>query len=727
MNFSNRVFLAFLEEDNVQRAFFRLRPLLSSAGPCTQEDLSSLPDEGFLRIVPDKNEQANFKDRMRTLGNLCLVDLTPFPPEANKIRTNKNYAPDKDEKNQYILYSDTIHALQPQLFFEVVDASNAQEAYQKISSLITPDVCVRLDGKWLGPFPAGLPDLDKEMTAPQADQVFTLTLPNGCIRTFYWPVQASPVKESEMISAGEVEEEEDSQAMTANEPAVNNSVSFASSRLRLVENFSGSNASAIKSVSPLSGTPLSMAASAGSRAARPRNPLFEVVDAQWRAAKYEAPSAQLPQGAHLRHVENPLEKCREALNTALALPDAQDKVLDMLLSVPSVQQMLEKAAQRHETDGLLFAAIRRQLQEMEAERLSLLIQLDKAKENKSSYFDEAVSLAHREQTARLEKLKEEIAACQTAKEDLEKQLEVLIENRRALEDAFESFMESNGSIKLEAMQRVFPFFMTKPSLRISSMPGVSLSPDSLVTSLQETFAQEGTPLKKDDAVHFLVLFALCQKIQFSHTSLAQAARFARLCMQALGLTNSYALQSNEGQTVFLSPLVQNSSPACLVTPYLPKDALPNGARLMLLSKTPSTYLEETSYELSPWPVFMVPEPPCFMPVSKSSSAKTNPTVSLSSLQNLVPDSIELSKESLNWLQAMSSTMSEAGFSLPQDVLDMMSEYLRVAGALMQGGIAAAADYALLSWAVPHAQKHPRLRAALKSLLGPLPHSSAVLA
>jgi len=111
---------------------------LNSAGPCTQEELSVLPDEGFVRIVPDKNEQANFKDRMRTLGHLCMIDLTPFPPEANKIRTNKNYAPDKGEKNQYILYSDVIHSLPESLLYEVVDVEAAEKIPEKVSTTLTP-------------------------------------------------------------------------------------------------------------------------------------------------------------------------------------------------------------------------------------------------------------------------------------------------------------------------------------------------------------------------------------------------------------------------------------------------------------------------------------------------------------------------------------------------------------------------------------------------------------
>ena len=90
MKFQGQAVLVYLEEDNITRAYFRIRPLLTVTGPVSQEELNAFPDEGYLRIVPDKNEQHTFKDRMRTMCGLCLLDLRNQPAEANKIRTNKN-------------------------------------------------------------------------------------------------------------------------------------------------------------------------------------------------------------------------------------------------------------------------------------------------------------------------------------------------------------------------------------------------------------------------------------------------------------------------------------------------------------------------------------------------------------------------------------------------------------------------------------------------------------
>lgn len=91
MNVYQELIFSYLEEDNTQRAYFRVKPLLATSGDIRQEAQAAWADEGALRIVPDRAEQYHFKDRMRTLGSYCVMDLTHTTEEANKIRTNKNY------------------------------------------------------------------------------------------------------------------------------------------------------------------------------------------------------------------------------------------------------------------------------------------------------------------------------------------------------------------------------------------------------------------------------------------------------------------------------------------------------------------------------------------------------------------------------------------------------------------------------------------------------------
>ena len=145
MDFSGRIVLSFIEEDNIQRAYFRIRPLLTEDGALTQADIDALPDEGYLRVVPDKNEQHTFKERMRDLGMLCVLDLYNLPADAVKIRTNKNYAPQRGENNQYIVYSDAVQAVPQHVFYEVITAENGEK--EKIGRAVTPLCYLRSGGR----------------------------------------------------------------------------------------------------------------------------------------------------------------------------------------------------------------------------------------------------------------------------------------------------------------------------------------------------------------------------------------------------------------------------------------------------------------------------------------------------------------------------------------------------------------------------------------------------
>ena len=86
----------------------------------------------------------------------------------------------------------------------------------------------------------------------------------------------------------------------------------------------------------------------------------------------------------------------------------------------------------------------------------------------------------------------------------------------------------------------------------------------------------------------------------------------------------------------------------------------------------------------------------------------------------------ISQEVLRWLGELKEIMLSAQQPLPWAVSRVMTAYLGAAGTWMQGGIAAAADYAFLAWIVPLALQQEKLLKALRPLLPSLPRSSAAL-
>jgi len=656
-----------------------------------------------------------------------MIDLTPFPPEANKIRTNKNYAPENGEKNQYILYSDVIHSLPVSLVYEVIDAQSTEEIQEKASSLLTPLGYVRVGDEWYGPVKPGQ-EIAAATEIPLHEQLHSVSFPDGKQHLFYWPVidtSESFMLEDEvsLLAVSSAIKESEARLFSMEAPTAQAS-GFA--RMPMIQM---PVRAAVPEDAALSGTPLYAGAISSVRMGRARNPLHEVVDAQWRAARYEAPSAQLQQGANLRHVENPMEQFRAAAEEAWAIPEAQQQVMETLLALPGMQKRLDKMFRAGEPDSLLVASMRRQLQELEAERLTLLVQLDKAKENKAAFREEVLAAAQQEHTLRLKQLREEIAACQDAETALSKQLQDLIDQRSALQTVCDELMSGDLPARLQAFAKGCYLSPDKSPLplRLSPVVGTKVPPTRILASLQDTFTREWGTLRQEDAVHFLTLFALYQRIQLVHPSLAEAARFARLCMEALGLKAAFAIQSYPDQSVMVNAPSCAMSPVCVATPHVCPEEGCASLKTLLLSKSAIAHLNHLSYELSPWPVFILPEAAIgFQPTPNTCVGDAPPPISIESLKEFTTPKGGISQEVLHWLAELKDAMTTAQQPLPWAVSLAMTTYMGTAGTYMQGGIAAAADYAFMAWIVPLALQQEKLLKAIRPLLPSLPRSSAVL-
>ena len=196
MDFTGQLILAYLEEDDTRRVLFRVRPLITREGGINPEDLEELEQDGFLRIAPDRQEQHSFKERMGTLGSLCLINLTHPETALGKVRLNKNYAPGRGENNRYIIYSDAIQALPSEMVYEVVSE-------EKQHSSLTRLYYLRSGGRISGPHcPLGqAPCPASQSLMPDCERLFYVEMPDGTSRMFYWPLEEEPGMEQAAADA----------------------------------------------------------------------------------------------------------------------------------------------------------------------------------------------------------------------------------------------------------------------------------------------------------------------------------------------------------------------------------------------------------------------------------------------------------------------------------------------------------------------------------------------
>ena len=143
------VTLAYVEEDNRQRVIFRVIPLCTKEGLIFSNGSTLFPDEGSMRVIPDKREQTSFKERMRGLCGLCAIQIPDDGTESIKVRQNRNYNLALGEKNKLAIYSDMIYEFPQGNCFEVIPAGTTPQ------KVLTPAVLLEKGKMLYGPVATG--------------------------------------------------------------------------------------------------------------------------------------------------------------------------------------------------------------------------------------------------------------------------------------------------------------------------------------------------------------------------------------------------------------------------------------------------------------------------------------------------------------------------------------------------------------------------------------------
>lgn len=726
MDVAKKVLLAYLEEDNAEKVFFRLLPLMDEDGVVREEAIIQWPAQGGLRIVPDRNEQYHFKDRMRTLGSFCMLDLTAFPPEANKIRTNKNYNPERGEINQYIVYSDGIKELPESLCYQIIEEENWQEAMTKAATI---RCYIKRGEDYIGPVDKSVKELPDQKSELQAEQIYTVKCPDEISRSIYWPKAqcAAQTPEEPEVSAESVEEIK--KTSTADEPLevgktlniLDESKTFDDHIKDIAQPLSNSanllHAGPQKEVSEqaapqLTGTPLYRSAAMKPQPVKAHNPLHQIVETQWRAAKYEAPSAQLKQGADLRHVENPVDICREALNKAWASESVQDQVVDCILELPGMTHRMEKALLKAAGDYPLQGAVRLEIQEMEAERLALLVQLDKARENMASYREEALNALDRKQQAELNLVNENVVKAQKHLDELRKEINALTAQKEELEAAVIQWQTQKLPAAIAAAMEQAKYYvpMANAPTKLKLRSGQYFEPKELISRLEKNLS-----MAHDEAVNWLVLMALCPRVQFINRKLGDSLAFVKQLCGALGLEDCLAVQESDQHQPLMCAQLPAATPALLATPYLQPLCGDPLVRTAWLTESLKAGVGSMAYKTSPWPVVEAPA----VSWDAAIQVKGEP-VAMESLQALLRPQAVMSKPEKAFMESLHEACAPIRLAPCTAAFEAMAAYLKAASPLMQGGFTAACDFAVRQWLMPLALEHRELAEALRPALVGLP-------
>ena len=759
------VTLAYVEEDNKQRVIFRVIPLCTREGVSFHDASEDFPDEGSLRIVPDKREQSTFKERMRDISGLCAIHLVnDGAKELIKVRQNRNYAPDAGEKNKLAIYSDVVCEFAEDGCFEVVQPG------QDASGALTHKVIIQKDKVLYGPvLKEEAASVSLDSLHPFGNDRFLLqNIQNDLLgsRTIYWDPEAiinwrqrrNAMRRKEraeekaeldatMLTAAapaaeEVQPEPKTQPVAEKKPAVREKTveprkrteknekterkeapdkTEKSEKERITENTAlpigtkldildqkltfdqqisrldqgiGSTANRLtmdetpseeeepEIISHFNGTPLVPSAKPITKSAARPESMHHVVEQQL-FQNNEGENRSI-----YRMVENPIDSLNRCLDYVWQNADMRSQAIEKLSENETFMRDMLQIFRRRGLNTQASAAAQEQLAEIEAERLSLLMQLDTAKQNAKQYREEAIASLSQKLRAESEKLKNEIQALEKTKKKLTDETQALSQqNARQTIDFFSQNMQCMSGAGEERIM-------------LSPVIGCHYEASELAEKLRVHMNESGYGINEDDAMGLLIYFSVNDTLCLCAATEADAARFAQVMLESFGLQSVSGTILPESYVEVVSILPEDGQR----TPTVTIQSL--GTESMSIYGHKTLYLA-TSHQIENYSTAGLPAHPIVhVPTAikrafgRVEDFQAVQPASLSSFMDIRSDTHPMLSEADKWFAELKARIEKEEFAVPRATLIDMRRFIEVATRKVRGGFLAAADSAVCHWLVP---------------------------
>jgi len=578
MTLPGKLTIGFLQEDNPQKSYFRVRPLLiqDEGGYVPMENVKeTYLEDGFIRIVPDKNEQSHFKTRMRTLGRYCAVDLRKHPGENDKIRPNKNHNGENGDRNAYIVYSDVITAVPPMMLAEIVEVDEDG----LFSSPGTKLVALKHDGlikgvyQWDERGEQGAFIVGENLTAQplHEEDALQLQLPDGTTVRFLTdlaargvgmggseperaealrveaPVKAEPQPRAEVQQTAEVkvEREENTRARTENAGAESAPCTEAESEAPKEKPWIQRSTVVIpRVIMAKASTPQeqSLAAQSGFNPKRGLS-LKDIVDDKWRQSRYDQLGHAVVGDACASPLESPVDQAMDAFRDAWKLPEARASLVAALLRLEQIDEALGANGASDAAQMRALNAGEQQMLRLEADRLKLLGDIDELKRLRQDKRTELINELRRTHSAEFDQTERRNRELLEAQRLYAEQNE---QARKASEAVSQEFVQQ---MSVQIDQRMTEHLLAGRAVELMAALSRSacapaehpvcedLSAGELISAVRVRFEEAGITLGNDEAVNLLACLALGHIMVVSGESGSGKSEFVRTLAAALGIAN----------------------------------------------------------------------------------------------------------------------------------------------------------------------------------------------
>ena len=780
------VTLAYVEEDNKQRVIFRVIPLCTREGVSFHDAAEDFPDEGSLRIVPDKREQSTFKERMRDISGLCAIHLVnDGAKELIKVRQNRNYAPEAGERNKLAIYSDVVCEFAEDGCFEVLQPG------QDAAAALTDKVILQKDKVLYGPvLKEEAAAVSIESLHPFGNDRFLLqTIQNSLLgsRTIYWDPEAivnwrqrrnairrkeraderveaelsaasqapaaaeeppkpslpekktairektaEPRKKAEKTEKAEkvekIEKSEKTEKKNTTDASLpigakldilDQKLNFDQQISRLDQGI-GSTANRLtieepapeeeepEIVSHFNGTPLVPSAKPITKSAARPESMHHVVEQQlFQNNDGENRSIY-------RMVENPIDSLNTCLDYVWQNADMRNQAIEKLSENETFMRDMLQIFRRRGLNTQASAAAQEQLAEIEAERLSLLMQLDSAKQNAKQYREEAIASLSQKMRAESEKLKNEIKALEKTKKKLTDETQALsLQNARQTIDFFSRNMQCMSGAGEERIM-------------LSPVIGCHYGASELAEKLRVHMNESGYGINEDDAMGLLIYFSVNDTLCLCAATEADAARFAQVMLESFGLqsVSGTILPESYVEVVSLLPEDGQRTPTVTIQSLGTESMSIYGHKTLYLA-TARQIENYSTVGLPAHPIVHVPAA-IKRAFGRVEDFQAVQPASLSSFMDIRSDTHPMLSEADKWFSDLKAHIEKEEFAVPRATLIDMRRFIEVASRKVRGGFLAAADSAVCHWLVPAirlGQIHPEHFA---SIVAGLPRAMQLL-
>ena len=468
MSLPGKLCIGILEEDNPQKSYFRFKPLLVEQDgqyePFSEKDL--YPEDGCIRIVPDKNESSHFKVRMREIGRYCMVDLRAHPGESDKIRPNKNYKNDGVERNTHIIYSDVIQLPPRDAILEILPVEAGADASQMALQMEPPATARVLikSGGALDPHPwaaAPMPDMDgcislaREAEALEMDSFQEFHLPGfqeGTLDFVIARPEAVPEPEEKPAAPEKPEEPPVREPAQAREPVP--------APVQDKPWLTRTEFPRRPAIDPrMSVLDKALAAQSGMNPRRGRS-LQEIIEDKWRHSRLDQLGAPVPAQATGHPAANPVDTAVSAIRQVWETPGAR---LSLMNAICDMKEFQSAVLQTQNTAQKL--AVQEQMDTLEAQRLQLSDEVQRLEKCSDELRAKLKAKIRQEDAAELAETSEKIRAARSELEVLQKDAAAL---KNAVQDTEKRFLRASDG---ELEQRVTEIALNNRALRAISAAG----------------------------------------------------------------------------------------------------------------------------------------------------------------------------------------------------------------------------------------------------------------